>query len=58
LILLCEYHHHLIHSKAWKMSGDANAVVTFEGPTGRAMTSEPSIFWTHVGRSPLEKQQP
>ena len=56
LILLCEYHHHLIHSNAWKMSGDANAVVTFEGPTGRAMTSEPSIFWTHVGQGPLDHQ--
>jgi hypothetical protein len=55
LILLCEYHHHLIHSNAWKLSGDANAVVTFEGPTGRAMTSEPSIFWTQVGTSPLDQ---
>jgi hypothetical protein len=54
LVLLCEYHHHLIHSNAWTMSGDANGVVTFEGPTGRAMTTEPSIFWTHAGRSPLD----
>jgi hypothetical protein len=54
LVLLCEYHHHLVHSNAWTMSGDANGTVTFHGPTGRAMTSEPSIFWTHAGRSPLD----
>ncbi len=56
LILLCEYHHHLIHSNAWSMSGDANGVVTFIGPTGRAMTSTPLIFWSHVGRSPLDHE--
>ena len=56
LVLLCEYHHHLIHSNAWSMSGDANGVVTFNGPIGRALTSEPSIFWTHAGRSPLDHE--
>ena len=54
LALLCEYHHHLVHSAAWTMSGDANDELTFVGPTGRPMTSRPSPLWTLVttGRSP------
>jgi hypothetical protein len=46
LALLCEHHHHLIHSKSWTMSGDANKELTFVGPTGRVMTSLPSPLWT------------
>jgi hypothetical protein len=48
LALLCDYHHHLVHSKAWTLSGDANSELTFVGPTGRAMTSRPSPLWTAV----------
>lgn len=46
LALLCEHHHHLVHSKAWTMSGDANEELTFVGPSGRIMTSRPSPLWT------------
>jgi hypothetical protein len=54
LALLCEHHHHLVHSKAWTMSGDANEELTFVGPSGRVMTSRPSPLWTSVsGRSSL-----
>ena len=38
LALLCEHHHHLIHSKLWEMSGDANVELAFLGPTGQVMT--------------------
>jgi hypothetical protein len=48
LALLCEHHHHRVHSKQWTMSGDANAELTFIGPTGRVMTSRPSPLWTRV----------
>jgi Domain of unknown function (DUF222) len=48
LALICEYHHHLLHSKQWSMSGNANEEVTFEGPSGRVMTSRPSALWTTV----------
>jgi hypothetical protein len=54
LALLCEYHHHLVHSGGWTMSGNANEELTFVGPTGRVMTSRPSPLWTRVtsgGRS-------
>jgi hypothetical protein len=50
LALLCEHHHHLVHSKQWTVSGNANEVLTFVGPTGRVMTSRPSPLWTTVSR--------
>ncbi len=48
LALLCEHHHHLVHSKQWSVSGNANEELTFVGPTGRVMTSRPSPRWTTV----------
>jgi hypothetical protein len=48
LALLCEYHHHLVHTKGWTMSGNANEELTFVGPSGRVMTSRPSGLWTRV----------
>jgi uncharacterized protein DUF222 len=48
LALLCEHHHHLIHQKAWSMSGDANVEVRFVGPTGQVMTTRPSRLWNQV----------
>ena len=52
LALLCEHHHHLVHSKQWSVSGNANGELTFVGPTGRTMTSRPSPRWTTVTRPP------
>ena len=48
LVLLCEHHHHLVHSRHWSVSGDANDELTFVGPSGRIMTSRPSPLWTAV----------
>lgn len=48
LALLCTHHHHLIHSKLWTMSGDANVELTFVGPTGAVMTTRPSRLWAQV----------
>jgi hypothetical protein len=48
LALLCEHHHHLMHSKQWQVSGNANAELSFVGPKGRVMTSRPSPLWTRV----------
>ena len=50
LAMLCEHHHHLMHSKRWSVTGDANEELTFVGPTGRVMTSRPSPLWTTVSR--------
>jgi hypothetical protein len=50
LALLCEHHHHLVHSKQWSVSGNANEELTFVGPTGRTMSSRPSPRWTTVSR--------
>jgi hypothetical protein len=48
LALLCEHHHHLMHSKEWRLTGDANAELSFVGSNGRVMTSRPSPLWTRV----------
>ncbi len=48
LALLCTHHHGLIHSKAWSMSGDANVELSFAGPTGQVMTTQPSRLWAQV----------
>jgi hypothetical protein len=48
LALACVHHHHLVHSKEWTMTGNANEELTFVGPTGRVMTSRPSPLWTRV----------
>jgi hypothetical protein len=48
LALLCEHHHHLVHSKSWRLSGDGNGELSFVGPSGRTMTSRPSPLWARV----------
>jgi hypothetical protein len=48
LALLCAYHHHLIHSKLWSVSGNANEELRFVGPDGQVLTSRPSPLWALV----------
>jgi Domain of unknown function (DUF222)/HNH endonuclease len=48
LVLVCVHHHHVVHSKGWKMTGDANEKLTFTAPKGRVMTSRPSPLWTRA----------
>jgi Domain of unknown function (DUF222)/HNH endonuclease len=52
LALLCLFHHGVVHKKGWAMSGNANAQLTFVGPSGRVMTSRPSPLWTRVTAGP------
>jgi hypothetical protein len=46
LVTLCDHHHHRVHEAKWKVSGNANGVLRFVGPSGRMMTSRPSPLWT------------
>jgi hypothetical protein len=48
LALMCLHHHHLVHSARWNMTGNANAELTFVGPSGRVMTTRPNPRWTAV----------
>ncbi len=48
LVLLCEHHHHLVHSTGWSVSGNANEELRFVGPNGRVKSSKPSRLWTVV----------
>ena len=50
LALLCLHHHRRVHSGGWRMSGNANGVLTFVGPKGRVMTSRPSPLWVAPAR--------
>jgi hypothetical protein len=45
LITLCAAHHSRVHELGWKISGDANGLVTFTSPHGRESTSSPSPVW-------------
>jgi Domain of unknown function (DUF222)/HNH endonuclease len=42
LVTLCDQHHRTVHEMGWKMSGDANDLLSFRSPTGRVTTSMPS----------------
>jgi hypothetical protein len=55
LVTLCDLHHHLVHSSAWTLSGDANEELHFRGPSGRVMSSRPSPLWTVVTASFTER---
>jgi hypothetical protein len=57
LALLCEHHHHLVHSKHWSVSGNASEELTFVGPIGRIMTSRPSPLWTTASQ-PTVRAEP
>jgi hypothetical protein len=46
LVTLCDHHHHRVHEGQWKMTGNANGILRFVGPSGRSMTSRPSPLWT------------
>ena len=53
LALVCLHHHHLVHSKGWEMTGNANEELTFTTPKGRVMTSRPSPLWDGRGRTAI-----
>jgi hypothetical protein len=46
LVTLCDHHHHRVHEGKWSLTGNANGILRFVGPTGRPMTSRPSPLWT------------
>jgi Domain of unknown function (DUF222) len=46
LVTLCDHHHHRVHEGKWRVTGNANGILRFVGPSGRAMTSRPSPLWT------------
>jgi len=52
LVTLCDQHHRAVHELGWKMSGDANVVLSFRSPTGRVTTSTPSPIFHAPGAGP------
>jgi hypothetical protein len=59
LVTLCRRHHRAVHELGWTLSGDANGVLTFKSPHGRAMHSAPSPTWrpsAAVGSRQLDRK--
>ena len=52
LVTLCDAHHRAVHELGWKMSGDANEMLSFRSPTGRVTTSTPSPTFTSARAAP------
>jgi hypothetical protein len=52
LVTLCDQHHRSVHELGWKMSGDANVLLSFRSPTGRVTTSTPSPTFTSARAGP------
>jgi hypothetical protein len=46
LVTMCDHHHHRVHEGKWRVTGNANGILKFVGPSGRMMTSRPSPLWT------------
>jgi Domain of unknown function (DUF222)/HNH endonuclease len=55
LITLCGRHHHAVHELGWSMKGNADGLMTFEGPHGHRMTSSPSPTWRRPGTAPMRR---
>src|SRR6202044_3295080 len=55
LITLCGRHHHAVHELGWSMKGNADGLMTFQGPHGHQMTSLPSPTWRRPGTAPMRR---
>jgi hypothetical protein len=52
LVTLCDQHHRAVHELGWRMSGDANDLLSFRSPTGRVTTSTPSPTFNQARAGP------
>ncbi|HVF19796.1 MAG TPA: HNH endonuclease signature motif containing protein, partial [Mycobacteriales bacterium] len=41
LVLLCSFHHYLVHDRGWTIEMDTSRNVTITSPDGRSWTSRP-----------------
>ncbi len=41
LVLLCSYHHRLVHEGGWQVAGDPNRLLTFVSPEDRVLDEHP-----------------
>jgi hypothetical protein len=59
LVLLCPFHHRLVHDGGWQITGDANGPLNFAGPNGRQLSEEARVWalrahWRNV---PIRKRK-
>jgi Domain of unknown function (DUF222)/HNH endonuclease len=55
LLTLCGRHHHAVHELGWSMKGNADGIVSIEGPHGHRMTSAPSPTWRRSRLVPMRR---
>jgi hypothetical protein len=41
LVMLCTFHHHLVHEGGWTVTADADAVFAFHSPDGTLLAPQP-----------------
>jgi hypothetical protein len=41
LVMLCTFHHHLVHEGGWTVTSSANSVFNFHSPAGRLLALDP-----------------
>jgi hypothetical protein len=47
LVMLCTFHHHLVHEGGWKVTAAADGVYRFESPVGKLLSAEPPREGVH-----------
>ena len=47
LVMLCSFHHHLVHEGGWRVTADADGAFCFHSPFGIPLTPVPP--WERVG---------
>jgi hypothetical protein len=41
LVMLCTFHHHLVHEGGWTITAEADGVLAFHSPVGKPLAQEP-----------------
>jgi hypothetical protein len=59
LVLLCPFHHRLVHDGGWRIIGDANGPLDFVGPSGKRVQEEASrqAIRAHWRTVPIRKRK-
>jgi hypothetical protein len=54
LVMLCTFHHHLVHEGGWTITAEANGALAFHSPAGKPLAQEPPreridnvLVWLH-----------
>jgi len=51
LVMLCTFHHHLVHEGGWRVTADSDGTLSYHSPVGLWRTPWPP--WEHVDNAPV-----